>query len=51
MQAYCLKCREKREMDNPRDETTKNGRPIIKGACPVCGSVVNIIGRTVAETG
>ena len=49
MLAYCLKCREKREMGNRRDETTRNGRPIIKGACPVCGSVVNIIGRTVGD--
>ena len=49
MQAYCVKCREKREMNSPHDETTKNGKPIIKGACPVCGTGLNIIGKTVAE--
>ncbi len=49
MQAYCVKCKEKREMNDPRDETTKNGKPIVKGACPVCGTGLNIIGKTVAE--
>jgi len=49
MQAYCVKCRTMREMKEPRDETTKNGRPIIKGKCTVCGTGLNIIGKTMAQ--
>ena len=48
MQAYCVKCREKRAMNGPRDETTKNGKPIIKGSCSVCSTGLNIIGKTIA---
>lgn len=51
MQAYCVKCREKREMNSPGDQTTKNGKPIIKGTCSVCGTGMNIIGKTVAQMG
>ena len=51
MQAYCVKCRDKREMGGARDETTKNGKPIIKGTCSVCGTGLNIIGKTMAQMG
>jgi predicted GH43/DUF377 family glycosyl hydrolase len=36
--AYCMKCRAKREMKNPRATTLKNGRPAIQGICPRCGT-------------
>jgi hypothetical protein len=49
MQAYCVKCRTQREMLTPRDETTKNNRPIIKGKCANCGTGLNIIGKTIAQ--
>jgi len=49
MQAYCVKCRTQREMQGPRDETTKNNRPIIKGKCATCGTGLNIIGKTIAQ--
>ena len=49
MQAYCVKCREKRDMTNARDEMTKNGKPIIKGSCTVCNTGLNIIGKTMAD--
>jgi hypothetical protein len=49
MEAYCVKCRTKREMKDARDETTKNGRPIVKGVCSVCGTGLNIIGKTMAQ--
>lgn len=49
MQAYCVKCREKRDMTNARDETTKNGKPIIKGSCGICSTGLNIIGKTMAD--
>ncbi len=49
MQAYCVKCRTMREMKDPKDATTKNNRPIIKGSCTVCGTGLNIIGKTIAQ--
>src|SRR5207237_6071890 len=36
MEAYCLKCREKREMKDPKAITMKNGKPATEGTCPVC---------------
>ena len=38
MDAYCVKCRDKREMQNPRQITMKNGKPAVQGKCPVCGT-------------
>ncbi len=43
-QAYCMKCRAKREMKNPEKVTLKNGRPATKGTCPNCGTKVFRIG-------
>lgn len=37
-EAYCVKCREKREMIDEEEVTMKNGRPAIQGKCPVCGT-------------
>ena len=45
MEAYCLKCREKREITNPEQVTLKNGRPATKGDCPQCGTKVFRIGK------
>lgn len=45
MQAYCMKCRAKREMKNAKAITMKNGRPANWGECPVCG----IFGKTRTE--
>ncbi len=36
--AYCVKCREKRDMKNPERVTMKNGRPAMKGKCSKCGT-------------
>ena len=38
MEAYCLKCREKREMSNATSITMKNGRPAMQGTCTLCGT-------------
>ncbi len=43
-QAYCMKCRTKREMKNPEKVTLKNGRPATKGTCPNCGTKMSRIG-------
>jgi pimeloyl-ACP methyl ester carboxylesterase len=38
MQAYCVKCRQKRVIQNPRKIVTRKGRSAIEGTCPVCGT-------------
>ncbi len=38
VEAYCVKCKEKRIMRDPTDTTTKNGRSAKTGTCPVCGT-------------
>jgi hypothetical protein len=40
-QAYCVKERTMREMKNPQEVTTKNGRRMLKGTCAVCGAPMN----------
>ena len=45
MQAYCLKCRAKREMQGARQVTLKNGRPATQGTCPTCGTKMYRIGK------
>jgi len=46
MQAYCMKCRTKREMKDAKSITMKNGRPATQGVCPVCGTKVFRIGKS-----
>ena len=48
LEAYCLKCREKREMKDPQPITMKNGKPATSGICPVCGTKMFKIGKTPA---
>ncbi len=43
--AYCVKCRAKVQINNPRNVTLKNGRPAVQGACPRCGTKVFRIGK------
>lgn len=37
-EAYCVKCRDKREIQDPKEVTMKNGRNAIQGKCGVCGT-------------
>ena len=46
MQAYCVKCRKKVEIRNPRAITMKNKRPATQGECPMCGTKVFRIGKS-----
>jgi len=46
MQAYCVKCRKKVDIKNPRAITMKNGRPATQGECPGCGTKVFRIGKS-----
>ncbi len=47
MEAYCVKCRMKREMKDAKQITMKNGKPAVQGKCPTCGTTMNKIGATV----
>ncbi len=46
MQAYCMKCRAKREMKDAKAITMKNGRQATQGTCPACGSKMFKIGKS-----
>ena len=43
-EAYCVKCKAKREVKNAQHITMKNGKPALQGTCPVCGTKVFKIG-------
>ena len=45
MQAYCVKCRAKKEMKNPKAVTMKNKKPATTGTCPTCGTKMFKIGK------
>jgi len=51
MQAYCMKCKTKREMQDPRPVFNANGTPATQGVCPVCGTKMFKMGRTPAHEG
>ncbi|MGD2143806.1 MAG: type I DNA topoisomerase [Anaerolineae bacterium] len=51
MEAYCLKCRAKREIENPEPVFTNSGAPATKGICPECGTKLFRMGRTPAHDG
>ena len=50
MEAYCVKCKAKREMKDPKEITMKNGRPATQGVCPVCGTKIQRIRYAENET-
>ncbi len=45
MEAYCVKCRAKRQMANPRTITMKNKKQATQGTCPVCKTKMFRIGK------
>lgn len=51
MKAYCVKCREKREIKDPIADYNAAGAPVTKGTCAVCGTKVYRMGRTDAHEG
>ncbi len=44
VQAYCVKCKEKVDIKDPKEVELKNGKPAVKGTCPKCGTGVFRIG-------
>ncbi len=51
MEAYCVRCKAKREMVDPHPVYTKKGRPGTRGSCAVCGSGMFRMGETAAHAG
>jgi len=43
--AYCMKCRKKIEIKNPKQITLKGNRAAVQGVCPLCGTKVYRLGK------
>jgi len=43
-EAYCVKCKGKKDMKDPQQVTMKNGKPAVSGSCPDCGTKMFRIG-------
>ena len=43
-EAYCVKCKAKREMKNAKEVKLNNGKPAMSGECPKCGTKMFRIG-------
>lgn len=44
-QAYCMKCRVKKDMSDEKEVKMKNGKPAKQGKCPTCGTKMFRIGK------
>jgi len=51
LEAYCVKCREKREVKDGKAEYNAVGTPVTRGICSVCGTKMYRMGRTTAHEG
>jgi DNA topoisomerase I len=51
VEAYCMKCKKKREIVNPQAGFNAAGAPITRGTCGVCGTTLYRIGKTPAHEG
>jgi hypothetical protein len=51
MEAYCVKCKTKRQMQNPTQITMKNGKLATQGSCPVCKTKMFKIGASGSSCG
>ena len=46
VEAYCVKCKSKRNMKGANEVTMANGRKAMKGTCPTCGTgMFKILGK------
>lgn len=50
-QAYCIRCKAKRDMTNPVATFSTTGRPMTRGQCAVCGTNLSLMGLTAAHEG
>lgn len=44
-EGFCLKCKKKITMINTSTSALSNGRVVVKGTCPECGTITNRIGE------
>jgi DNA topoisomerase-1 len=51
MEAYCFKCKTKREMNDPQAVFTATGTAATRGVCPECGTTMFKMGKTPAHEG
>jgi DNA topoisomerase-1 len=51
IEAYCVKCKTKRQMNDPQPVFTERGQPATRGTCPVCGTTLFRMGGTPAHAG
>src|SRR5918994_5080941 len=51
MEAYCMKCKAKREMQDPIAMFNAKGSPVTVGVCTVCGTKLYRMGKTEAHAG
>ena len=49
MEAYCVKCKQKREIAEANAEFNALGTPVTRGKCPECGTTMYRIGNTPAH--
>jgi len=49
LEAYCVRCKTKREMKDPQPGFNRAGRPVTTGVCPVCGTKMTRMGATEAH--
>ncbi|HQV74718.1 MAG: hypothetical protein KBA60_05180 [Flavobacteriales bacterium] len=46
VEAYCVKCKAKRNMKEPKEVVMANGRKAMKGTCPECSTgMFKIMGK------
>jgi len=51
LEAYCVKCKTKREIKDPLAVFTKSGTPGTRGKCPVCDANMFLMGKTESHNG
>ena len=51
MEAYCMKCKTKREMQDPVASFNAKASPVTIGVCAVCGTKLYRMGKTEAHEG
>ena len=51
MEAYCMKCKTKREIKDPVAGFNAKASPVTTGVCPVCGTKLYRMGKTDAHAG
>jgi DNA topoisomerase-1 len=51
MEAYCMKCKTRREIKDPEATFNSKGSPVTIGVCSVCGTKMYRMGRTPAHEG